>query len=60
MADPDVPWETSRRLVERLASDDVRLTLVKGAGHRLSAPHELALIDTQIDELLIRGARAGG
>ena len=51
-ADEDVPWETSRRLAEALASKDVALTLVKHGGHRLSEPHELALLGTTLGELL--------
>lgn len=50
--DPDVPWNTSLRLVERLESDDVRLTLVKGGGHRLSGPRELALLGAVLDALV--------
>ncbi len=41
MADPDVPWQTALQLAEALESDDVELTLVKGAGHRFSEPAEL-------------------
>ncbi len=38
--DPDVPWETSLRLAERLQSDDVTIELIKAGDHRLSsAPH---------------------
>ncbi len=43
MADPDVPWEHAMRLVGRL-SEDVEVTLVKSGDHRLSKPHEIALI----------------
>lgn len=41
MRDPDVPWETSLRLAERLASDDVQLLLIKDGDHRLSRPADL-------------------
>jgi pimeloyl-ACP methyl ester carboxylesterase len=44
MQDPDVPWETALRLAERLESPDVRVTLVKDAGHRLSRPQDIALL----------------
>ncbi|HET9639326.1 MAG TPA: alpha/beta hydrolase [Allosphingosinicella sp.] len=45
--DSDVPWRVSLRLMERLASPDVRTILVKGGEHRLSRPGDLALlIDT--------------
>jgi pimeloyl-ACP methyl ester carboxylesterase len=47
-ADEEVPWATSRRLAEALTGRDVALTLVKGGGHRLSEPHELALIGATI------------
>ena len=40
--DADVPWRVSIRLMERLRSDDVRLTLVKGGDHRLSRPGDVA------------------
>ena len=43
-ADPDVPMETALRLLEALDGPDVRLTLIKGAGHRLSERAELALL----------------
>ena len=49
--DEDVPWETSRRLAEALTSRDVALTLVKGGGHRLSEPHELALLGAAVASL---------
>ena len=44
MDDRDVPWQKAVALTERLTSDDVRLTLLKGAGHRLSERHELDLL----------------
>lgn len=50
-ADEDVPWETSGRLAEALAGRDVTLTLVKGGAHRLSEPHELALLGATIASL---------
>ncbi len=43
MADPDVPWMHALKLVEALGPD-TELTLVKNGDHRLSKPHELALI----------------
>ncbi len=42
--DPDVPWETSLRLAERLQSDDVTVELIKGGDHRLSTPADIARI----------------
>jgi pimeloyl-ACP methyl ester carboxylesterase len=47
LADADVPWRVSLRLMERLGSADARLTLVKDGDHRLSRPGDIALlIDT--------------
>lgn len=43
--DPDVPWETSLRLAERLESSDVEVTLVKGGDHRLSRDQDLAVLE---------------
>jgi alpha-beta hydrolase superfamily lysophospholipase len=40
-ADKEVPWRHAAALVERLASDDVVLTLVKDGDHRLSRPEDL-------------------
>ncbi len=42
--DPDVPWETSLRLAERLATPDVQVTLIKDGDHRLSRPADLDLL----------------
>lgn len=42
--DAEVPWRTSLRLAERLAGDDVRVTLMKDGDHRLSREADLALL----------------
>jgi pimeloyl-ACP methyl ester carboxylesterase len=52
MADPDVPWELAIRLADRLESDDVEITLVKGGGHRLSEPEDLERLGTTLARLL--------
>ena len=39
--DPDVPWETSLRLAERLEAEDVTIELIKAGDHRLSTPEHL-------------------
>jgi pimeloyl-ACP methyl ester carboxylesterase len=39
--DPDVPWEHALKLVEHLAFDDVRLSLIPDGDHRLSRPDDL-------------------
>ena len=52
MRDPDVPWEHSVRLADRLRSTDVRITLVKDGDHRLSSPADLDLLATALDDLV--------
>jgi pimeloyl-ACP methyl ester carboxylesterase len=52
MRDPDVPWELSVRLAERLESADVRLVFVKDGDHRLSREEDLALLVRTLGELL--------
>src|SRR5262249_21369868 len=50
--DVDVPWDTSRRLAEAIQGRDVALTLVKDGDHRLSEPHQLALLGVIVASLL--------
>jgi pimeloyl-ACP methyl ester carboxylesterase len=54
MRDPDVPWETSLRLQDRLQSDDVQVLLVKDGDHRLSRPADLALLRRTLGSLLLQ------
>jgi pimeloyl-ACP methyl ester carboxylesterase len=42
--DAEVPWQTSLRLAERLAGEDVHVTLIKDGDHRLSREADLALL----------------
>jgi pimeloyl-ACP methyl ester carboxylesterase len=51
-ADTDVPLDVAFRLMRQLHSADVQLTIVKGGGHRLSAPHEIACIVRTVADLL--------
>ena len=55
--DAEVPLEIAFRLKDALTSHDVQVTVVKGGTHRLSAPHELALLETTV-MALAAGARA--
>ncbi len=57
MADSDVPWQTSVRIAQRLAGQDVRVILIKDGGHRLSRPADLDLIIATLAELI--GAAGG-
>ncbi|ODP37672.1 alpha/beta fold hydrolase [Sphingomonas turrisvirgatae] len=52
--DPDVPWQHSLTLAERLGSDAVQVLLVKDGDHRLSRPQDIDLILRAIEELLTR------
>lgn len=50
--DSAVPWQTSLRLAECLASADVQVTLIKDGDHRLSRPADLALLARTLAPLL--------
>ncbi len=52
MADPDVPWQHSLTIAEKLVSGDVRVHFVKAGDHRLSEPGDLALLCATVDELV--------
>ena len=54
LRDTSVPWQTSLRLAERLASKDVAVTLVKDGDHRLSTAADLARLAATVDELVAR------
>ena len=56
MKDPDVPWQTSLALAERLQSRDVEVTLLKDGDHRLSSESDLALLTRTLAALLDRAA----
>ena len=44
LEDPDVPWDVAMQLLDKIDADDVRVTLLKKAGHRLSEPKNLRLL----------------
>jgi pimeloyl-ACP methyl ester carboxylesterase len=52
--DPDVPWDISMQLADRLRSDDVQVTLIKDGEHRLSREQDIALLIATVDQLLER------
>lgn len=52
MRDADVSYERSLKLVELLASDNVRLTLVKDSEHRLAREQDLRLLLQTIGEFV--------
>lgn len=51
-ADADVEPEVALRLLAHAEGPDIRLTLVKGADHRFSAPETLALLAATLDEVV--------
>ena len=51
-ADPDVPLDVAFRTLSALRSADVQLHILKGGGHRLSEPHEIAAILRAVAGLL--------
>lgn len=52
MLDPDVPWQTSLCLAEKLRSNDVRINLIKDGDHRLSRDQDIKLLTQIVCELL--------
>ena len=50
--DTDVPLDVAFRTMAALRSSDVQLLVVKGGGHRLSAPHEIDAILRTVAALL--------
>ncbi|MDF1722173.1 MAG: alpha/beta hydrolase [Minwuia sp.] len=52
MADPDVPWQHSLRIAEKLAARDVRVHFIKAGNHRLSEPADLALLCATVEEVV--------
>jgi pimeloyl-ACP methyl ester carboxylesterase len=59
MLDDAVPWQTSLRLAERLASRDIVVTLNKEGDHRLSSKADLTRLAATLDELLPLEIRRG-
>lgn len=56
-ADDVVPWSHAATLVERLTGGDVRLDLIEGGDHRLSAPADLDRLVGAVERM--RGSSAG-
>jgi len=52
MRDEDVPWQHALALVERIAGDDVEITLVKDGDHRLSDPDDLRRLTRTVGALI--------
>lgn len=52
MQDPDVPWQLSVELAEKMARRDVAITLVKDGDHRMSTPANLALLCQTVENMV--------
>ena len=52
LEDSSVPWQRSLTLQERLRSDDVEVTLIKGGDHRLSGDQDLKKLQKTAASLL--------
>ena len=50
--DSDVPWKISLRAMRQIDHNDVRLSLLKDAGHRISRPQDLQQILDTVEGLL--------
>jgi pimeloyl-ACP methyl ester carboxylesterase len=56
MRDPDVPWQHSLLLAEKLQSEAVQMTLIKDGDHRLSRDADLLLLRAGLLRLLGKDA----
>jgi alpha-beta hydrolase superfamily lysophospholipase len=54
--DAERPLANLARAVERLATPDARLTLVKGGDHRLSRESDIALLLSTVEEVAVQAA----
>jgi pimeloyl-ACP methyl ester carboxylesterase len=52
MQDTAVPWPTAQAIADRLAAEDVVVTLIKDGDHRLSRDQDLARLGATLEELL--------
>lgn len=52
--DEDVPWEVSFSINEKLATKDVKTTLIESGDHRLSTPENLQSITKIVRKMLAR------
>ena len=52
LLDKDVPWQTAEKILHTVVSIDVQISYVKNADHRFSAPTELNLLASTLDQLI--------
>lgn len=60
LADPDVPWRTALRIMEKLAGSDVAATFIRDGDHRLSRPEDLAQIGAAVAAVARLGRQGPG
>jgi len=53
MRDLSLNWRTALEIAAKLEGDDVKVTLIKGAGHRLDRDEDLAEIRRALEDLLL-------
>ena len=53
-ADPDVPWQLSLEIAQRVTSTDVEVVLVKDGDHRLSSERDLARLCAVVEALSVQ------
>jgi pimeloyl-ACP methyl ester carboxylesterase len=58
-ADTSVPVATALRLLDHATGPDIRLTLIKGADHRLSTPDCLELLRSSVQDVIERAENIG-
>jgi pimeloyl-ACP methyl ester carboxylesterase len=54
MEDPDVPYQTSLRLMERLTGTEAVVELIEDGDHRLSRPQDLTRLFAAVDAMAAR------
>lgn len=54
LQDEYVPWQQSLRLMERLESKNIELTLIKEGDHRLTREEDLKLLARTIEEMIVK------
>jgi pimeloyl-ACP methyl ester carboxylesterase len=57
MEDPDVPYQTSLRLLEKLTGTEAVLELIEDGDHRLSRPEDLTRLFAAVDAMAERFGR---
>jgi pimeloyl-ACP methyl ester carboxylesterase len=57
MEDPDVPYQTSLRLLEKLEGTEAVLELIEDGDHRLSRPDDLTRLFAAVDAMAARFGR---